>query len=268
MSAKHGRLYEPNRLYKYLSLRNGAEGENRAEWARNIVVGSQLHLRSPLGFNDDCDCRLVISNDNSETEWRRYLGPRIRRFMRGASELKKQIEIAAQARRMKDPTVFDAFLGDLQNDVDGLGVSCFCEDPLNRLMWGHYGDGSRGICLEFAHQGQPFGRALRMVYATARPHVSALGSDSLAQIESAVLLKPTDWAYEREWRVLDHEVGCDKSIPFDPDLLTGIVLGSRISPEHRNLVRQWVGERQTPVPIQQVVVDVASFEMTLRPVGP
>lgn len=267
MSEKHGRLYDPPRLYKYFSLRNGAEGEDRLAWARSVVVGSSLHLRSPVGFNDDCDCILTMINDNSEAEWRSYLEPGYRMRMRGAPEDLVQSELAAGAQRIMNPGVFSNFRSDLQSQVNGLGVSCLCESPLNRLMWGHYGDGAKGICLEFAHQGEPFGRARQMVYANSRPHVSALSTDSGTQIEAAVLLKPTDWAYEQEWRVIDHEAGCDKSISFDPDLLTGIVLGSRISPENRNLVRHLVDERPKPVPIQQVVVDPASFQMTLLPVG-
>lgn len=34
---------------------------------------------------------------------------------------------------------------------EGLGwcASCFTTDPTNEIMWAHYADGNKGVCLEF-----------------------------------------------------------------------------------------------------------------------
>lgn len=57
------------------------------------------------------------------------------------------------------------------------------------------------------------------------------------------LRKSTDWAYEREWRVVLPE-RVNQALLFAPEALAAVLLGLRISPEDRAYLLGLVAERE------------------------
>ena len=259
-----GEPYEPPALYHYLSLANRSEAEDRLAWAKDIVVTSTVFLRAPRDFNDPFDCRVVLSNDGSEGEWRDYLEPGIRRHFIGKPDAMIQERLSEAAAKARRSEVFGKVVADMQADVDGLGIFCLAESPLIPLMWSHYADNHRGLCLEFRHLNEPFfGRAQRVKYLGTRPRVDAIRSDAWEVVDALILTKPNDWAYEREWRIVDTEVGACRKSQFDASLLSGIILGAKVSRDHRETVDMWARERARPVQLMQARLNQETFSISL-----
>ena len=88
------------------------------------------------------------------------------------------------------------------------------------LMWSHYADAHTGICLEFANDdSEPFiGRAQKVGYLPLYKRAHAIFDDSMAQVERILLSKAKCWAYQAEWRVIDHQTGHGLKY-FDPLLI-------------------------------------------------
>ncbi len=104
-------------------------------------------------------------------------------------------------------------------------IKCFSEEWANLLMWSHYGNGHRGICLcysvdETQMQASHIG-PVQVDYATERPKISTvemmeyIGHARLKHenekffntnrtqktFEHLFLTKAIDWKYEKEWRI-------------------------------------------------------------------
>ena len=75
-------------------------------------------------------------------------------------------------------------------------------------MWAHYADDHHGICVGFRFVPHLFASddlagytPYQVIYDDARPVVRAAGDAAEAGV-TMVSVKSTDWAYEREWRIV------------------------------------------------------------------
>ncbi|UWU23058.1 DUF2971 domain-containing protein [Rhizobium sp. CB3060] len=93
-----------------------------------------------------------------------------------------------------------------RDEIDqNYGIICFSDRWCDPLMWSHYADRHRGICLgfEIADAAQP--TAIR--YIRDLPDPTALGYSSLEEMTDKQrmemgFVKSTDWKYERERRLI------------------------------------------------------------------
>jgi hypothetical protein len=98
--------------------------------------------------------------------------------------------------------------------IQTLRVCCFSERNDNLLMWAHYADNHRGICLEYDIPDDVHEKTfMQIIYGESQPILKKVevfpagdpnaGKLSLKKEDVAVFLtKSADWAYEREWRTL------------------------------------------------------------------
>jgi hypothetical protein len=95
----------------------------------------------------------------------------------------------------KDPKLRAAISRWKQEMTNKFGLLCFSRDWHNPLMWSHYADRHRGICLGF---DVPEQNVLAVNYTDRRTKLSKSPSD--AEISSLIYSKYQGWAYEKEWR--------------------------------------------------------------------
>jgi hypothetical protein len=132
-------------------------------------------------------------------------------------------------------------------DVFGLDtarVLCVTTEPDNELMWAKYAKSHSGAVIGLQHVPRldtPLLAAGPVAYSASPPIVGS-GLDYLLYgvtrelkektLEAVCFTKSTDWAYEREWRVVTWrpaEVGAQHGdYRFDRDELHCVTLGSRI----------------------------------------
>ena len=122
------------------------------------------------------------------------------------------------------------------------GVACFSESNDNLLMWSHYANKGRGICLEFDVCGiKPLGDLLQVKYSTSPPDVNGLDLYMDGNLFQQLLsCKSVEWKYEREWRlfIFDRN-GLKKSNrcrPYSEETLKAVYFGSEIAPSEREKV--------------------------------
>jgi len=66
---------------------------------------------------------------------------------------------------------------------------------------------------------------------------------------AALTTKSRQWAYEEEWRCIDF--GGEGLRPVPKQSLTGIIVGWRMSQEHKQLVRDWLRQRPGSVALYE-----------------
>src|SRR6185503_18265527 len=83
---------------------------------------------------------------------------------------------------------------------------CVAERADDLLMWAHYGDCHRGVCIGFARDSEgTFGRTVLPVeYREDYPRLTAANFDPSMNpnsFDQLWLTKAAAWRYEREWRI-------------------------------------------------------------------
>lgn len=156
-------------------------------------------------------------------------------------------------------------------DISQLGnlayITCLTETNRNTLMWSHYADSNRGVCVEYDLKllNRPLfditTHLFPLIYMSKRllfKDVSSLvtshkrlkyaiaenivydGDDSLDDILPLFLSKGKCWEYEQEWRIIytlkqmykiNDQTLYNGIIPFP--CISGVYLGYRIDPEVR-----------------------------------
>src|SRR5262249_42425154 len=126
---------------------------------------------------------------------------------------------------------------------------CLGPDPGNLLMWSHYAESHKGICLEFSTQNAVMCCAQQIEYRREFP-ILALYSSSHDDNLVPLLTKSDVWTYESEYRLVAQERG--NKTPHDTlvtdhnylklpeDTLTSIIVGCQGPVEEvRALVREF-----------------------------
>ena len=88
---------------------------------------------------------------------------------------------------------------------DSYNVACFseCHDLL--LMWSHYADSHKGICLKLKYDPKRLPPECffdRVRYSTHYPTIDVLRTEERSEVETFYLTKSVDWLYEKEWRLV------------------------------------------------------------------
>lgn len=118
-----------------------------------------------------------------------------------------------------------------------IGATCFSEKNSNLLMWSHYADGGRGLCLEFDTAYDPMTRARPVGYPPAFPlldPIPILLEDDFSGFIDLFCTKSQLWNYEEEWRALHSKAGT--SFGYEARALKALYFGPEASLIDINLV--------------------------------
>src|SRR5262249_31328334 len=149
-----------------------------------------------------------------------------------------------------------------------LGVCCFSRSIRSLLLWAHYAESHKGVCLQFyvARDPDVFCQAIPVEYELEYPVVNWTNDSDLDALKG-VLRKHPSWAYEEECRIVSPS-NCRKYFQFKPAALTGIVLGCRIAESTIQAIDTLLAERvkkgHPPVKVYNVSQSGDSYELIVR----
>lgn len=232
----------PESLYRY----RRAEGK-ALDKLKQLVLGHELYLNSPSWFNDPFDAKVDIDFSGAEVQdWRRFFRHTLKAARPDLSYSKREQEVTRSMTRKlyQDPAHLSAMVNDLQTTVDRVGIACFSEIPDNILMWSHYADSHKGVCIEFdrTQDDSIIAKALPVNYSPDYKRIKAFGDDDQKQAKLVLLTKSKDWSYEREWRIIDYEGGVGIR-SLHPASMKSIILGCSIEPATRDAILSWLSKR-------------------------
>lgn len=196
----------PSSLFKYQSLTSPHTIEN--------LQKRQIWFSKPEKLNDPFDCAApyLINLDVTENEWQSAYKQLLKWKSYGEAtvsdeELKTRYFSEGKLnQRFRDDyhKIVFALIDKNPRNYEKIGVVCLSEEPDNILMWSHYSDGHRGICLEFdtGYLGEK-PRFHRVQYKKSYPvfKVVSLLSKTLLY-PTPLVTKSVKWKYEKEWRLL------------------------------------------------------------------
>lgn len=249
-----GKRAIPDRLYKYRAFGNRT---------LEMLVEDSIYFADPSAFNDPLDAKPTLETDLAAAQLEQILSQlveqRVRAEMTAAAKTisyrgPKTVEhIARHSRRRAEQRIADIRYSATHPDFDvaepeKLLFSQSVEDELLRrynkgvfslaqrsecpLMWSHYGDQHKGICLGYSVPTDASYQLDKVRYGGSRLIKASLvaamlGGDRSAQreVDDAVLLrKAYAWQYEKEWRLIGGRGAQDSRLD-----LKEVVFGMRCS---------------------------------------
>jgi Protein of unknown function (DUF2971) len=116
-------------------------------------------------------------------------------------------------------------------------ICSFTEKNNNNLMWSHYTDNHRGICVEYSDSlfdslkmTEGFLVSGKVEYSELPPDVDSL-ENVTSKIQKMMFNKQLEWKYEQEHRVILMSNNDTDFISIAPKLIKAVYIGSKASSE-------------------------------------
>ena len=205
-----GKLQSP--LYKYRSLADASK-----EYTLDIFRKCELFFAAPSSFNDPFDCKF---------------SPVIASVKNLASEIAKRQTLGYEPDNVERTILADSaidanFVKAVDRVMNRHGICCFSRNDEEILMWSHYADCHKGICLEFDVSKDPdfFVFPKNVAYQDNYPKIDVSQPEGTNIYVSALLgTKYKKWYYEQEVRVYKEH---HQAYHFNPASLVSVTFGCK-----------------------------------------
>jgi hypothetical protein len=186
------------------------------EYTLDIFNSGTFWFSSPIGFNDPFDCKVYPSKESARR--------------RTKDQLEKK-GILLTDEEAKEIVTDEAVKKAVDKVMNGKGILCLTPHPDNILMWSHYADNHKGICLELDVRACPefFVYPVKVAYETEYPTFN-LGEET----DKIYATKYEKWAYEDEIRIMKDCVGKHE---FASRCLRSVIFGCSADKRTKQVVR-------------------------------
>lgn len=218
---------------------------------------SQIYFNNPIYFNDPFDTKINYYYRGNREQWMKYLVKSGILESDVESYLDEKIRLKIIRLKGSDLYADKTYIcdekllhGSIRKNELPL-ISCFSKSFDNTLLWGHYGQHHKGLCL--IYEGVLIKNQSQFLLFSEHLEKSAFGfekveySDTVpekinrmnnknynAELIKGLLTKSSDWAYEEEYRLvmpIFNPIKKGIAIKFDKHHLKGIIFGLKTSPE-------------------------------------
>lgn len=167
--------------------------------------------------------------------------------------------------------------------INGTGVSCFSETGTNMLMWSHYSNSHKGICVAYD---------LKEFYFSLKGHNKFNCDSTLIKINYTKDFIPLDlfkdyktalyhwlstksncWNYEKEVRIVFRDFPFNSSedmklIRFNKLSIKKVFLGSKMNLENQEVIIEKLKKTNPKIKFYKMERKANSFELTPKTVWP
>lgn len=238
MPQKWRAIAKARHLYKYRSM--SVDDQSSVDKMRSLIVNEEIWCAAASSFNDAMEMDFDIKLPDSKIAIQKSVQKNRRMFDGLEMSPAKRILFKQKAfRNIKslNPEAEKAFREDIDKD---LGLYCMSSDPKSHLMWGHYGDGGRGLCVQFGTYIDPiFMLADEVIYTNERVAVPFFVDND--DRPKAYLYKSDHWNYEKEWRIA--VLGHLGVLRLAKNSITGVIFGPKASQAVISAVKSMGDER-------------------------
>lgn len=246
-------------LYRYQSL-----DRHRLE---RMLTHRSLFFANPETFNDPWDCRawyrlpsIESAEYSSLVDW----------------AVQRATQPETQERIRNDPDFLEQTVREISREMTNAiyrqyRVYCLSRRADSTLMWAHYADSFRGVCLEFAVKNDLFSAALQVEYVSEYPEYFLDDSSERSNLR-VLLVKSDTWDYEQEFRVFatafpytisGTPTAINNFVPFPTDALRSIILGPLMPELEQQFVRQLVATSGLYIRVVQVKIHPSRYVLEM-----
>lgn len=166
---------------------------------------------------------------------------------------------------------------EMSKQINSFGILSLTEDPVNMLMWSHYGDQHKGIVLgieideeESCKQVEYKNEFPKIDMSLSNAHFS-MNFQSPENISREYTIELTDqiindifyhkaecWNYEKEWRIINQKFG----LANYPGKLVEVIFGCRCSDSDKIAVKRCITD--TNVKYKEIITSNNSFTLFIK----
>lgn len=250
-------LISENIFYKYQPIY--ADDHN---YALSNLKNNILYFKDPAMFNDPFDCKMYVDNKGTKEQWTTWFDKNGYDGHKAETEMEKFIKWEDGLISPNERNYFP---------VKVPAVCCFSKREDAILMWSHYADSHKGICLRFKATVKltehPMFRGVKNYYtiplyiqdsekktlvtgifkevdydAVTIPLIKQFGDpDSNLEVACKQLfIKHSDWHYENEYRIINPDPNPayfrNRRFEYQRECLEGVIFGCKIIKKNAQLV--------------------------------
>ncbi|MGJ1323675.1 DUF2971 domain-containing protein [Sphingobacterium faecium] len=232
------------------------------------LINNTLWFSDPGSFNDPFDCRYTIDADPQDHE--------IFDFYYNQSKnknlnLTKEDFISNYQAPLKSKFLNDLEEYHFQNSFQTQGICCFSEIHNNRLMWAHYADNVKGICLVFDTSIEVNDDYFKFSKSKVKYRGGLIrkfyDGSKYFEVTDILYTKNKMWKYEYEIRErMPFEKGnSNRSVHFDPRTLVGIILGPKMPESDKQTIKNLIDQlTKYKIEIIDSYVDISNNTIRLK----
>jgi hypothetical protein len=200
-------------LYKYINLEDGLK----------ILLNQTLKLSSPSVFNDPFDFSNSLIDYKISKEYAKDL---VERRFNSDSRKEKRAKARELQKSHKMQPVFD---DGITKHKERFRVSCFSKIKDEILMWSHYADKHKGICIGLKIPLVSNDFFTLPVNYTIEINPLDFNADRTKSIKYWMTTKYKKWIYEEEYRIINDQ--STEIINIDTGWVQEIIFGCSIDNE-------------------------------------
>lgn len=226
----------------------------------DTLINKEMWFSNPTDFNDPFDCDINMTfYDSSHSSIQNYFD----------KYLKKQFS-SKELEKINTTNISNNNFGILLNKVakkvaQSKGVACFMSNCDNLLMWAHYADSHKGVCLKFdiLEDTEFFSPAKKVIYAKDYPVYNYLENKN-DFVNQLFFTKSNEWAYEGEVRVLKKK---KDNYQFKESSLKELIFGCNISENDKKTLTKIIRQYYPKTKIKQAVKNDSKFELKFEEIN-
>lgn len=253
----------PSKFYKYRSMSGSS-----AKWVEQTICDNEIYFAPATSFNDPFDLRPVFSLTESRRvqlkEYERLLQkfePHLSRSERRESA--RQTVSSALSKENIEKTVTRIQQTHTDHITKEVGILCVSTKRDDILMWSHYADSHRGICLEFDGNFAFMAHAQKVKYSSERQPINPYKDSPDEMLQKALLTKSIHWSYEAEWRLIRYIGRGPGAVKFRPPNLTGVIIGAQAKAATVQSIGTWVRKSESPITIYRATANKTHFSLDI-----
>ena len=257
----HYNCTAPASLYKYY---RGTERD------LETIKANKMWYSAPCDFNDVFDCEISV-DETAIINCALQMTPDNMKIRKGSPAWKE-----IRRTMLKE---IKSFCSTFETMKSTMGISCLSESDESLLMWAHYANNHRGMCVEYdlmkINQQLNF-TPVPIIYSENRVcfnelHSETAGDDSIAFFIQVITSKSKEWSYEQEWRIIREDSACGdkwnaekKGALLDMVRPTSIILGCAAEEQFEKSVREYCEESR--IPLYKMHKDKRQYKLNKVPV--
>lgn len=210
-----------------------------SDFTLDELASSYIFFTSRDKLNDPFDCfpALLKSNPDSASV-KRYIANELKRSFPEFNKTLNERVINDTINRLSSGSHYRKTVNDqIEKLANQIGISCFTTVANNLMMWSHYANSHKGLCLKFDITKDPlfFDDISEVIYTdTFEPiEVDLEHGKELENFKSLFLTKSQIWKNEKELRLIRVKGG---PYPIKSTALVSITFGINISKKFQKAI--------------------------------
>ncbi|MDE7088573.1 MAG: DUF2971 domain-containing protein [Prevotella sp.] len=239
----------PKTLFKYTTLETLKKG----------LEMPSVYFSAATDFNDPFELKYKLDSNYTKDDWIAYFNKR---------EPQREGCEALAEWYMNNPQKAHEFVsGSIEEQIKDTGILCLTTHNDNLLMWAHYADSHRGVCIEYVTMNHIMASGILKKVKYSNQYIRFNYIKEPDRLKKCIFHKSCQWSYENEYRIV-RQGSVKEPIGIPPKAIKGIYFGCNCSDNKINEIREIINKKGwTHIQLKKAEIDDSAFKLNFREIS-